>query len=92
MKHSEAPYGEHIPDLGPPPRQDMHRPRTREEQIWCWFYYVDMIVNHPHGARYVLDNLDRLPTFKCNWEGSKPKNTGFGLKYGNFSRRKPKPL
>jgi hypothetical protein len=92
MKNSDAPYGKPIPALGKPPSASMHRPRTRVEQEWCWFYYVDLITNHPQGARFVLDNLEKLPTFKANWEGAKPKYTGFGAKYGNFSRRQPKHL
>lgn len=48
------------------PKQDMRRPLTRDEQLFCWHHWITIILN-PAYTRYVLDELETIPTFNATW-------------------------
>lgn len=85
------PYCDKLPILGKVPSND-NRPRSRYDQLWCWFFYLDFIQNDPSGARFVLDNLDKIPTFKSNWDAGLAKNGLRNHRKRKNPRREPKAL
>ena len=91
LLNNGEPYCYVLPELGPAPSES-NRPRNRKDKLWCWFYYLDLIQNHPLGARWVLDNLDKIPSFKANWDSFNDENMPKKHKYRRISRREPKPL
>lgn len=60
-----SPYCYSIPELTRP-KDDLIRPTKRDEQLYCWFYWIEMILNPKH-TREVLDDLERLPEFQVTW-------------------------
>jgi len=69
-KH-DVPYGEirypHKPKSYSSKRgKHLSTPETNEEQIYCWFYWVNLILD-PLTTRSVLDSLDYIPEFEASW-------------------------
>jgi hypothetical protein len=60
-----SPYGEKLPFLVRP-KSELQRPLTKYEKAYCWVYWLELIQDPAH-TRWVLDNLDNLPTFNTSW-------------------------
>jgi hypothetical protein len=60
-----SPYCKETPFLHRPGDR-LSRPTTDEQKLYCWFYWIDKIMD-TNQTRYVLDNLDLIPEFKVNW-------------------------
>ncbi len=67
----ENPYSSSIP-LIVRPKDNLSRPKTRDEKLYCWYYWIDKILD-PNQTRYVLDTLIRLPLFEAEWGASTGK-------------------
>jgi hypothetical protein len=65
------PYGEVLPFLVRP-RDELQRPNTKYEKAYCWVYWLALIQDPAH-TRWVLDNLEVLPTFQTTWGESREK-------------------
>ena len=59
------PYTKDIPILIRP-RNDMTCPKSREEKLYCWFFWIEKILD-PNQTGYVLETLIRLPEFQAEW-------------------------
>jgi hypothetical protein len=59
------PYSFDIPII-PRPHSDLAIPVTRDEQLYCWFYWMEKIMD-PKQTGFVLDVLIRLPSFEAKW-------------------------
>jgi hypothetical protein len=60
-----SPYGEKLQFLVRP-KSELQRPKTKYEKAYCWVYWLELIQDPAH-TRWVLDNLDNLPTFSTSW-------------------------
>lgn len=63
-------YGLSFPEI-PRPKPDLSKPESRLEKMYCWRYYLDLLLN-PESTGWVLDNLEQLPTFNAEW-GCRPE-------------------
>ena len=61
-----SPYVSKIPELHRPTEGSLNRPETYEEKRYCWFYWIEAILN-PALTRKVLDEVDYLPEFSAPW-------------------------
>ena len=63
---SYSPYCEHIPPLRRPTSASMTKPKTYEDKMYCWFFWLEAIQD-PELTGQILDDLERLPTFTADW-------------------------
>jgi hypothetical protein len=63
LPNNGEPYCEKLPYLEPP-TFTVSEPKSRAQKLYCWFYYLELIQKDPS---LVLDNLDKIPTFRANW-------------------------
>lgn len=71
-KYGERVYGKKL-ILPSRPADNLIRPFTVEEKVYCWIYYLKMIQD-PRHTREILDSLDNIPSFKATWNDKKPLN------------------
>jgi len=48
------------------PKDNLSKPKSDEEKIFCWYYWIEAILN-PAMTRKVLDQVDRIPEFEASW-------------------------
>jgi len=68
-----GPYDQPIPFVQAPHNGNYHRPDSTEEQIYCWYYYIDALLD-PRTTGDVLAKIENLPEFRATWG----KNWGVG--------------
>lgn len=77
------PYATEYPQI-PRMRPDLSRPSTREEKMYCWRYWIELILDPTH-TRHILDELDNYPVYVAPW-GDRIDKKG----YDNCIRRQRK--
>lgn len=85
-----SPYQLHIPVIARPKGEGYHKPETYEDKLYCWFYWIDAILN-PETTRWALENFEYAPEMKVSWsKGRKSFRKSYQKTHGTTDI--PKPL
>lgn len=76
------PYVRDIPILVRP-HEDMAIPEDRDEKLYCWFYWLEKILD-PSQTGYVLDILVKIPEFEADWGASWSDGEKMSIKTETF--------
>lgn len=59
-------YVEVIPVLRRPTSGSLTRPSTKEEKLYCWFFWLEAIQD-PARTGEILEQLEYIPEFNVPW-------------------------